>query len=125
MEKRGLHGKSDTRTKADMDKVSLKNKKKKLVIMHLSSFLIKTIAVFFVFLIGSIVLSLLIQDTKISAFIKYGFYLVPSISIKINISHLWLIGSFLSVVIVGIIDFRIELSDLKQRIKQEILENTS
>ena len=108
-----------------MDKVSLKNKKKKLVIMHLSIFLIKTIAVFFVFLIGSIVLSLLIQDTKISAFIKYGFYLVPSISIKINISHLWLIGSFLSVVIVGIIDFRIELSDLKQRIKQDILENTS
>jgi len=125
MEKRGLHRKYGTPTKTDMEKEVLKNKKKKLVFTHLSSFLIKTIAVFFVFLIGSIILSILIQNTKISAFIKYGFYLVPSISIKINISHLWLIGSFLSVVIVGIIDFRIELSDLKQRIKQEILENTS
>ncbi|MCD6192638.1 MAG: hypothetical protein J7L26_04115 [Candidatus Aminicenantes bacterium] len=107
-----------------MDKVSLKNKKKKLVITHLISFLIKIIAVFVVFLIGSIVLSLLIQNTQISTFVKHGFCLVPNISIKINVSHLWLIGSLLSVIIIGIMDFKNELKDLKKQIKQEISENT-
>lgn len=124
MKKRELHRKSDSATKRGMDKESLKNKKKKLVITHLYSFLIKTIAVFVVFFLGSIILSLLTQNTQISDFIKYGFHLVSNISIKINISHLWLIGSFLSVAIVSIIDFKKELKNLK-KIKQEISENTS
>jgi len=113
MEKRGLQGERGTRTKVDIDKVSLKNKKKKLVITHLISFLIKTIAIFVVFLIGSIILSLLIKITQISYFVNHGFHLVPNISIKINICHFWLIGSLLSLVIIGIMDFKNEIKELK------------
>ena len=101
-----------------MEEVSLYYKKKKLVITHVTIFLIKTIAVFIAFFIGSVILSLLIQNNQISRFIKDGFYLVPDISIRLNMSHLWLIGSFLSLIFIEIINFKSELKKLEKQIKQ-------